>query len=385
MNVLYLNYFSFVQHDYKIPIMNCLNKIPLLILVISLISCNKQEKLPGTWISAPIDTVYTSWDISNNLIVSNMLSPDRMVARYKIHGNNLVIDSGMVFLDGLYIPENKPLRFRLFRNKLKIKLPTADTIYSFVLSCKPDLSVYERMMPDKLLNVDLPYISYSKTDDITYSDYVFIGFPKKRLLRKFHNQAYLQLNDMLTGPGNPILREFISFVPKNPIVIFCDKGVKMIELDSLRSNLYSCKILFGTLNEDMEIGCLATSPHYYCNCIPEPRISPSKPGHGQCRHSLYPDKKWYENRFRVDSLGKYYLHDTLINIYDIPGLIDLRLKKHNSNEYFFIQYDDFTRFEDYITLYASIMHSFDSIYKHQDIKMTIIDISKKDLRYINNN
>jgi hypothetical protein len=365
--------------------MNIMRKILFLVLIICLVSCKRQKNLIDTWISAPVDTVFTSWDISDDLIISNTLSPDKSIAKYKIQGNKIVIDSGAVLLGDFYISENESLQFRLSRDKLKIELSTIDSLYHFDFECKPDLLIYDKLLPSKLLDIDLPYADFTTAIDDTYFGFIFIGFPKIRLLNEFKNDTYLQLNDVLTNSGNPIVSEFVSFDSKNPMVIFCDKKVEMIELDSLRMNLYHHKILFAVLNEDLEFGYLETNPFYYCNCTPISNMPPPRPLHEKCKHTLYQDLKWKENHFRIDSSGNYYLQNTMINIIDIPEFIDLNAQRLDSNTYVFIQYDDFTKFDSYFKLYASLIHSFDSINKHQDRSMTIIDINEKDLNFINHN
>lgn len=354
--------------------MNILHKISFIVLIITLVSCNRKEKLIDTWISAPVDTVFTTWDISDSKIFSNLFSPDILIAKYKIQGNKIIIDSGAVSLDDFYITEDESLQFRLFRDRLSIKISAYDSLFRFNFERRPGLLVYDKLLPNKLLNIDLPYVDYSKTDDFTNFDWIFVGYPKDKFLSKYDKSTYLQLNDVLTNSGDEIVQEFISSDNNISTVVFCDKEVKMVSLDSLRGNLHNHKTIFATLNDGFEIGYIKTNPYYYCNCIPISNIPPPRPLYDECKHNLFHYKKTSKNHFRIDTVGNYYFQDTLINISDIPKIVDLISVNNDSDTIAFIQYSDLTSFEDYIKLYSSI--------NSQDKSITIIDINENDLNYI---
>lgn len=354
--------------------------ILIILIFIGLVCCQDPDKLNGTWISSTIDTTFTTWDISKNNIISNQFSLNKESAKIRIKGSRLLIDSGYIICDKYIFSNNETPKIKFRNDELSLIFEGYEKKENIALLKRNNLLLCERFFPELLLDIDLPIIDSIQKIEISKITVIYVGRPKKSFLNYYNNDYYIQLNDQLFNIKNRIFHEFISPEYYSDIVLFCDKETPMLIVDSLRIQLRNNPFRFGVINKDYQFEYSFTTKYNLCKFNQDPN-EPSVPLEKmKCKHELYTENKWINNRIRILLSGNVLIEETEIKMEDFYSYFNNTIKQNKNDNIFFIVYDEKLKFENYIEVLIKLQQTFNDL----KIKYLIYDINNKDLKIINN-
>lgn len=364
--------------------MKILHKITLLLLLFVLFNCKNESKIDGTWIFGSTDSISSTLDIQNGLIVSNGYSPFNEIAKFHLQGSKLVIDSGAILLAYYYFMDSSTFQWKINKNELILSYESKDLQTSHTFIKSDSIPLLDRLLPELIVNIDLPIMDCNETIDLMQTGLVYLGKPKQKFKGSYGDRYFMQLNDALSNPGDIIILDYMS-QSDTQIGIICDSKMPMIYLDSLRYNLRTEYNLLGVLNLDTTFSYLKTDATYFCNCginreIPPPPIELIR----NCKHSKYYSDKSDYNFIRIDSLGNYFFNNKQLPRSKNNSILN-ELFAQIDNPTYFLVYDNMTPFESYSKIYCDLNNSFNRYSKDSTSELTIIDINDNDLKFIKDN
>ncbi len=364
--------------------MRTLHNILLPAMILFLFGCNKADKLIGTWISNPVDTAFTTIDFNEDFIISNQISPYADYAKYRIKGNRLIIDSGVISFDGMYYLPCDTLKFTLLNKGQNLKLSCSNDEFNSRLTRHNSLSIYEKLLPNLLIDVNIPGFENGQNIELYELGFLFIGKAKLKLIERFStNSFYVQLNDDVVLPNDPSILDFVpEGFQEEKIALFCDKDLDLATLDSLRYILSAFPLYLAGLTPENEFKYLKTTPYHLCECIEYTCIPICPPLEYTCKHKLYSKIADLNNRIIIDKYGTVSFNGQTIPVDSLSLHLteDLKLKKNRIH--FFIEYNSNTRFEDYFKVYNFLVESYRTAEK-DNRKLQVHNMSDKDIMIAN--